>query len=181
MWSARGDLGSQRGFGQSLFLSSFRILMLASGLAKQNGGANITHTAPPKTGKHEPWLQPFSTVLFLSLRPARLKGAPRPPASPSVVVIITIITRHLPTQTLISSTQQQQPTPPHSPHIRTTNINKMLAPIFLAALAGTAAALPAPQVKGDGITYGNWTVRADWSRRCTLSSDTATQLLIKWS
>lgn len=40
----------------------------------------------------------------------------------------------------------------------------MLAPIFLAALAGAAAALPAPQVEGDGITYGNWTVRADWSR-----------------
>ncbi|KAK7700458.1 hypothetical protein SLS64_010852 [Diaporthe eres] len=40
----------------------------------------------------------------------------------------------------------------------------MLAPIFLAALAGTAAAIPTPQVKGDGITYGNWTVRADWSR-----------------
>ncbi|KKY35341.1 hypothetical protein UCDDA912_g04669 [Diaporthe ampelina] len=40
----------------------------------------------------------------------------------------------------------------------------MLAPIFLAALAGTAAAIPTPQFEGDGITYGNWTVRADWSR-----------------
>lgn len=53
----------------------------------------------------------------------------------------------------------------------------MLAPIFLAALAGTAAAIPTPQVKGDGITYGNWTVRADWSRECTTSSDAAAFLL----
>ncbi|KAI3392233.1 hypothetical protein diail_5953 [Diaporthe ilicicola] len=40
----------------------------------------------------------------------------------------------------------------------------MLAPVLLAALAGTAAAITTPQVEGDGITYGNWTVRADWSR-----------------
>ncbi|KAJ0115947.1 hypothetical protein J7T55_004117 [Diaporthe amygdali] len=40
----------------------------------------------------------------------------------------------------------------------------MIAPVLLAALAGTAVAIPTPQVEGDGITYSNWTVRADWSR-----------------
>lgn len=48
-------------------------------------------------------------------------------------------------------------------HLRT--VKTMLVPVLLAALAGTAAAIPTPQVEGDGITYGNWTVRADWSRK----------------
>lgn len=157
--------------------------MLAYGLAKQNG-ASKTHIAPPKTGKHEPWLQPFSTVLFLSLRLARLKGAPRAPASRSVVVIIGTSTHphYLPPWILSScpSSQQQQPTS-HSLDFPTPNITKMLAPIFLAALVGTAAAVPTPQVEGDGITYGNWTVRADWSRKCTMPTDAATHLLTDWS
>lgn len=54
----------------------------------------------------------------------------------------------------------------------------MLAPIFLAALAGTAAAIPTPQVEGDGITYGNWTVRADWSRKCITMSPGAAACLL---
>lgn len=77
-------MGSQRGLlsrQQGLFLTSFRIVMLESGLAKQTD-ASKTHRAPQKTYKHEPWLQPFSTVLFLSLALQGLKGQDATPVGP---------------------------------------------------------------------------------------------------
>ncbi|KAJ4423890.1 hypothetical protein N0V82_001474 [Gnomoniopsis sp. IMI 355080] len=40
----------------------------------------------------------------------------------------------------------------------------MLPFVFLAALAGSAAAAPRPAIGGPSIDLSEWTVRADWSR-----------------
>lgn len=116
-------MGSQRGLlsrQQGLFSTSFRIVMLESGLAKQTD-AGKTHRAPQKTCKHEPWLQPFSTVLFLSLALRGLKGQNatprRAPWSPRLVVVIILIsTHHSLSHKLIPSC----PAAAAEPHIRFT-------------------------------------------------------------
>lgn len=152
--------------------------MLATGVAKPRGAAQLVQSTllhqDGQTRTLAPALSPPG--LFLSLRQANLKRGTTAPVyrkrllwSREQVLASFRLDHSSPSAT-------SNPTS-HSLHPSSTDINKMLAPIFLAALAGTAAAIPTPQVEGDGITYGNWTVRADWSRKCTMSLYAATCLL----